>query len=141
TKHAILKLIGNKTVLNSIDLKPYIKNNLGLPTLNDIISELGKIGRDPRGKAQVFAFDKNIRSIHDLKEGMILNGLVSNITHFAAFVDLGVKQDGLVHVSQLANRFVKHPNEIVKLQQQVRVKIIEIDESRKRIQLSMKDLE
>ena len=118
----------------------YVTKDTGLPTLKDITSELGKIGRDPRGKTEVFSFDPNIRKMEDLREGMILPGLVSNITKFGAFVDIGVKQDGLVHISQLADRFVSDPNEIVRLQQQVIVKVMEVDIPRKRIQLSMKEV-
>ncbi|MGB0979959.1 MAG: helix-hairpin-helix domain-containing protein, partial [Croceimicrobium sp.] len=139
-KKPLSELIGQKEILDRIDLNPYCKDDLGLPTLKDIISELAKHGRDPRGKARTFQFDPRIRSINDLKEGMILPGLVSNITNFGAFVDVGAKQDGLVHVSELANRFVRDPNEIVRLQQQVQVKVISIDTSRKRIQFSMKQV-
>lgn len=136
----VSSIIGATKKLGEIDLSQYITKEIGLPTLKDIISELGKVGLDPRGETEVFSFDPNIRKIEDLKEGMILQGLVSNITKFGAFVDLGVKQDGLVHVSQLANRFVSDPNEVVKLQQQVTVKITEVDIPRKRIQLSMKEV-
>lgn len=133
-------LIGATKKLEGIDLNKYVSKDVGLPTLKDIVSELGKVGRDPRGKTEVFSFDPNIRKVTDLREGMVLPGLVSNITKFGAFVDIGVKQDGLVHISQLANKFVSDPNEIVRLQQQVTVKVIEVDIARKRIQLSMKDV-
>lgn len=136
----VSSLIGATKKLEEIELNKYITEDVGLPTLKDIVIELGKIGRDPRGKAEVFSFDPNIRKMEDLREGMILQGLVSNITKFGAFVDIGVKQDGLVHISQLANRFVSDPNEIVKLQEQVTVKVLEVDIERKRIQLSMKEI-
>lgn len=132
-------LIGATKKLEGIDLSKYVTKDVGLPTLKDIVSELGKVGRDPRGKTEVFSFDPNIRKVTDLREGMVLPGLVSNITKFGAFVDIGVKQDGLVHISQLANRFVSDPNEVVKLQQKVMVKVLEVDTSRNRIQLSIKD--
>jgi uncharacterized protein len=133
------ELIGHEKALNQIDLKKYVTENVGLPTLNDIFSELKKPGRDPRGSAQTFQFSSEVRSIADLKVGMILPGLVTNITNFGAFVDVGAKQDGLVHISHLANRFVKDPNEVVKLNQAVRVKVLEIDAARKRIAFSIKE--
>ncbi len=136
----VSSLIGATKKLEEMDLSRYVTDDVGIPTLKDIISELGKIGRDPRGKTEVFSFDPNIRKMEDLREGMILPGLVSNITKFGAFVDIGVKQDGLVHISQLADRFVSDPNEIVRLQQQVTVKVMEVDIPRKRIQLSMKEV-
>ena len=133
-------LIGATKKLEGIDLNKYVTKEVGLPTLQDIVSELGKVGRDPRGKTEVFSFDPNIRKVSDLREGMVLPGLVSNITKFGAFVDIGVKQDGLVHISQLADRFVSDPNEVVKLQQKVMVKVLEVDTARNRIQLSMKEV-
>ena len=114
---------------------------MGLPTLTDILAELDKPGRDPRGKAEVFSFEEGIHSIDDLEIGMILPGVVTNVTNFGAFVDLGIKVKGLVHVSQLADRFVRDPNEVVHVQQQVRVRVLEIDEARGRIALSMKSVE
>lgn len=137
---SVQNLIGAKKLLSELDLNKYIDKETGLPTLKDIVEELGKIGRDPRGVAEVFEFDPSIRRMEDLKIGMVLPGIVSNITNFGAFVDIGVKQDGLVHVSQLADRFVSDPNEIVKLQQQVLVKVTDVDIARKRIQLSMKEV-
>ena len=113
----------------------FITATTGLPTLNDILQELAKPGRDPRKKFEFFEFDKNIHSISDLKVGMKLPGIVTNITKFGAFVDLGVHQDGLVHVSRLADRFVKDPNDVVKINQKVMVEVIEVDMERKRIQL------
>jgi len=111
-----------------------------LPTLKDIVNELAKPGRDPRQGIKVFEFAEGIHKMEDLKVGMELPGIVTNITNFGAFIDIGVKQDGLVHISQLANRFVKDPNEIVKLHQHVKVKVLEVDAARKRIQLTMKDV-
>ncbi|MBC3785536.1 Tex family protein [Spirosoma utsteinense] len=116
----------------------YVENGLGLPTLRDIIAELEKPGRDPRGPLSTFEYDARIRSIDDLHEGMILDGIVTNITAFGAFVDIGVKQDGLVHVSQMASQYVTDPKTVVKVYQKIRVKVIEVDTARKRIALSMK---
>ncbi len=109
-----------------------------MPTLKDIISELEKPGRDPRQVIKVFEFSPDVRSIEDLKEGMILPGIVTNITNFGAFVNVGVKQDGLVHISQLADKFVSDPNEVVVLYQHVKVKVVSVEIDRKRIQLSMR---
>ena len=125
--------------LNQIRLQDYVSEAVGLPTLQDIVEELGKPGRDPRGTAKTFAFARNIRSIDDLKVGMNLPGLITNITNFGAFVDVGAKQDGLVHISQLADKFVSDPNQVVRLQQEVRVKVLEVDVARKRINLSIKE--
>ena len=122
-----------------IDLKHYVSESIGLPTLQDIIQELAKPGRDPRTTIQVFEFSKDIFKIDDVKPGMILPGIVTNITNFGCFVDIGVKQDGLVHISQLANKFISDPNEVVKMHQHVKVKVLEVDAPRKRIQLSMKE--
>jgi uncharacterized protein len=135
---SVQELIDNKEQRERIDRRRYITDKVGLPTLNDILKELAKPGLDPRGKAQPFEFAQGITSIDDLEEGMVLPGIVTNITNFGAFVDIGVKQDGLVHVSQLANRFVKNPADVVSLQQKVQVKITGIDRQRNRIQLSMK---
>ena len=135
----VTDLIQNGLKRKEIDLKKYVNEKVGLPTLQDIMSELSKPGLDPRGEAQPFEFG-NVHSIDDLNEGMVLPGIVTNITNFGAFVDIGVKQDGLVHISQLANKFVKNPNDIVKLNDKVTVKITELDVVRKRIMLSMKDV-
>ncbi len=132
-------LLLNEELRAKIKLSEYITEKVGLPTLNDIMSELAKPGRDPRTVAKVFEFDPNVHKIEDLIPGMILPGIVTNITNFGAFVDVGVKQDGLVHISQLANRFISNPNDVVKLHQQVKVKVLEVDVARKRIQLSMKE--
>jgi len=131
-------LVGDKKILETIDIHRYVTEKTGIPTLKNIIAELGKIGRDPRGKAKHFEFDPNLRKIDDLKEGMTVPGIVTNITNFGAFVDVGVNQDGLVHVSELADRFVSDPNEVVTLQQPVNVRVLSVDIERKRIQLSLK---
>ena len=112
---------------------------MGLPTLNDIMQELDKPGRDPRQGIKVFEFDPTVKKIEDLKVGQVLPGIVTNITNFGAFVDVGIKENGLVHVSNMADRFVSDPTEVVKLHQHVQVKVLEVDIARKRVQLSMKD--
>lgn len=137
----IQELLANKDVRKKIDLKKYISEEVGLPTLQDILKELEKPGRDPRDEIQAFVFDATIKTIEDLHTGMVVPGIVTNITNFGCFVNIGVKQDGLIHISELANKFIKDPNEIVKLQQAIRVKIIEVDLSRKRIVLSKKQAE
>ena len=136
----VQELLENKVLQKKVTLAEYVTDKIGLPTLKDILKELEKPGLDPRGKAKSFEFSKKVKTIDDLEVGMILPGLVTNITNFGAFVDIGVKQDGLVHISQLANKFVKNPADIVKLQQQVEVKVLEIDRTRNRIQLSMKEV-
>ena len=133
-------LIASKEKRDAIDLRHYVTNEVGLPTLTDIMKELEKPGRDPREQIEEFEFAKGIETVDDLAEGMELPGIVTNITAFGAFVDIGVHQDGLVHISQLANKYVKDPNEVVKLHQHVRVRVIEIDRRRNRISLSMKGL-
>lgn len=135
------ELVGRKDLKTLIDLNRYVSDEIGLPTLNDILSELEKPGRDPRKNAAVLEFDPNIRKPEDLIPGMILPGIVTNITAFGAFVDVGVKQDGLVHISQLSDQFVSDPLLVVKLHQHVRVRVVEVDLPRKRISLSMKSLE
>ena len=122
----------------AIDLKRYVTADMGMPTLTDIMAELEKPGRDPRAAIETFEFDPNVHTPDDLIEGMVLPGIVTNITKFGAFVDVGVHQDGLVHVSQLANRYVSDPLEVVHLHQHVRVKVIEVDRKRNRISLSIK---
>lgn len=136
--HNIADLVANEDLRKRIDLKRYVTDQVGLPTLKDIMAELTKPGRDPREKFEVFSFTEGVNNISDLRLGMKLPGIVTNITAFGAFVDIGVHQDGLVHLSQLANRFVKDPNEVVKVQQRVDVTVTEIDEKRNRIGLSMK---
>ena len=140
-KCTIQDLIRHDDIREQIDLKEYITGNTGLPTLKDIMRELVKPGRDPREQFELFEFDKNIHSIGDLHSGMKLPGIITNITAFGAFVDIGVHQDGLVHISQMANKFVKDPNDIVKINQKVMVEVMDVDIPRKRIQLSMKSMD
>lgn len=135
---SVKELVGNKDIKTKVKPQEFVTDKAGLPTIIDILEELAKPGRDPREKFDLFEFDKNINTIEDLKPGMVLNGIVTNITAFGAFVDIGVHQDGLVHLSQMANRYIKDPNEVVKLTQQIKVKVLEVDVARKRISLSMK---
>jgi len=137
---SVKELIGNKELCMKIKLQSYVTDKTGLPTLTDIVKELEKPGRDPRQAIKVFEFDPNVRTAEDLRVGMSLPGIVTNITNFGAFVDVGVKQDGLVHISQLADQYITDPNQIVKLHQHVQVKVLEVDMQRKRIQLTMKGL-
>ncbi|MGE5427417.1 MAG: Tex family protein [Methylococcaceae bacterium] len=139
-KCSLQELIANEELQKKIDLTKYITPKTGMPTLEDIRRELAKPGIDPRQGIKVFEFDPNIYKMEDIQVGMVLPGIVTNITKFGAFVDVGVKQDGLIHVSQMADRFISDPNEIVKLHQYVRVKVIELDLPRKRIQLSLKQV-
>lgn len=134
------ELMKNKDLRSKIDINRFVSDDCGLPTLQDIMKELDKPGLDPRAKFEVFEFDKNVTKIEDLQEGMVLPGIVTNITAFGAFVDVGVHQDGLVHISQLANRRVNDPNDVVHLHQHVQVKVIEVDLRRRRISLSMKNI-
>jgi len=131
-------LMTSAELRKKLDLKKYVTDTVGLPTLTDILSELEKPGRDPRDKFEVFSFEEGVHEIKDLKIGMSLPGIVTNVTNFGAFVDVGVHQDGLVHISHLSDRFVKDPNEVVAVQQKVRVTILEVDVPRKRIALSLK---
>lgn len=135
----LVDLIKKRELREKIDLEKYVTGTTGLPTLGDIMEELEKPGRDPRETIRVFEFSADVFRIEDLKPGMILPGIVTNITNFGVFVDVGVKQDGLVHISQLADRFVTTPLEVVSLNQKVKVKVLDVDVARKRIQLSMKD--
>ena len=128
----------NRSLVNKIAPENYITDTLGMPTLKDILSELKQPGRDPRKAFQTFSFDPGVHAITDLVPGMHLPGIVTNVTAFGAFVDIGVHQDGLVHISQLADRFVKDPNDIVTVRQQVRVRVLDVDVPGKRISLSMK---
>lgn len=137
-KCSVKELIENKELKKSLDLNKYVTDTVGLPTLNDIIEELEKPGRDPRKAIKVFQFDQNIRTIDDLREGMVLPGIVTNITNFGCFVDVGIKENGLVHISELADKFVSDPNEVVSLHQHVEVKVLSVDMARKRVALSMK---
>ena len=132
------ELINTPTLREKIDIRRYVTAETGIPTLTDIMKELEKPGRDPREQIEVFEFDPNVKEVDDLTEGMILPGIVTNITNFGAFVDIGVHQDGLVHISQLANKFVKDPNEVVHLHQHVQVKVVEVDRRRNRISLTMR---
>ena len=132
------ELIGNEELINKINPKEFIEKDFGIETVNDIIDELKKPGRDPRKTFEVFEFDKNIRTINDLRQGMQLVGIVTNITAFGCFVDVGVHQDGLVHISQMSNSYITDPNQVVKLNQKVKVTVTDVDIPRKRISLSMK---
>ena len=135
---SVSELMADPKRRQSIELKKYVTDEVGMPTLTDIMAELEKPGRDPRQQLETFAFDESVKEISDLRPGMLLPGIVTNITAFGAFVDVGVHQDGLVHVSQLADRFVRDPNEVVHLRQHVQVRVMEVDLRRNRISLSMK---
>lgn len=132
------EFIGNEKAVSAVDLPKYVGPSAGIPTLTDILDELRKPGRDPRAMAEIFAFDENICSFEDVKEGMIVNGIVTNITDFGAFVDIGAHCDGLVHISEMADRFIKSPLEVVALHQHLRVKVIGADKVRRRISLSLR---
>ena len=136
-KCSVEDLIKNKEIRSQIDIQKYVTDKVGLPTLTDIMEELEKPGRDPRQAIKVFEFDKNVKTIDDLKEGMVLPGIVTNITNFGCFVDVGIKENGLVHVSQLCRQFVSDPTTIVSIHQHVQVKVIGIDRERKRISMTM----
>lgn len=133
----IKEMILNKELKKSLDLQKYITPTVGLPTLNDILLELEKPGRDPRSEIKVFEFDANVKKITDLRTGMELPGIVTNITNFGAFVDIGIKENGLVHVSQMADRYISNPAEVVSVHQHVKVRIMEVDVERKRVQLKL----
>ncbi|MDO9351711.1 MAG: Tex family protein [Deltaproteobacteria bacterium] len=135
---SVLDLMSNEELRKKIDLGQYVSDKVGLPTLNDILLELSKPGRDPREQFEAFRFSEGVEKIEDLKPGMKLPGIVTNITAFGVFVDIGVHQDGLVHISELSNRFVKNPAEVVKLHQKVLVTVLDVDSGRRRISLSMK---
>ena len=137
---SVADLIKNKDKREAINIKQYVTNEVGIPTLTDIMHELEKPGRDPREQIEEFEFDKNVSTVDDLVEGMILPGIVTNITNFGAFVDIGVHQDGLIHISQMANRRIAHPTDVVKLHQHLKVRVIEVDRRRNRISLSLKGL-
>jgi uncharacterized protein len=134
-KCSIMELISNKELRLKIKPENYLSATVGMPTLKDILQELDKPGRDPRGPIQFFEFDKNVRTINDLCEGMELPGIVGNITNFGAFVDIGIKENGLIHLSQLTDRYISDPNEVVHIHQQIRVRVLSIDMERKRIAL------
>ena len=134
-KTDIKTVVGNSTLSQKLNANDFVSETFGLPTVEDIISELAKPGRDPRSKFRAVKFDEKVNSIDDLTENMVLEGVVTNVTHFGAFVDLGVHQDGLIHVSQLSHEFVSDPNEIVTVGDVLKVKVLEVDVSRKRISL------
>jgi len=136
---SVAQLMKDNELQKKINLQKYVSTEVGLPTLQDILKELAKPGRDPREQFEAFSFADGVNNIADLKKGMKLKGIVTNITNFGAFVDIGVHQDGLVHTSQLANRFVANPNEVVKVSQVVAVTVTDVDVDRKRISLSMKE--
>ena len=140
-KISVDALIGNKSVLTGINAAEFVNENCGELTFNDIIEELKKPGRDPRGKITSFQFDDSIKSIDDLIEGAVLNGIVTNVTNFGAFVDIGIKQNGLVHISEISNTFIQNPADVVKLHQAVKVRVLSVDKERERIQLSMRNCE
>lgn len=133
----VAELIANKELRLKIKPEKYVTSTVGIPTLKDILQELDKPGRDPRGPIKLFEFDSNVRTIDDLREGMELPGIVGNITNFGAFVDIGIKENGLIHLSQLADRFITDPNEVVSIHQQVRVRVLSVDTGRKRIALKL----
>ena len=135
----VTDLMRDEALRNAINLNDFTTDKVGLPTLRDIMTELAKPGRDPRAKFDTFEFDKNTTSINDLKPGMVLPGIITNITNFGCFVDIGVHQDGLVHISQIADKYIKNPNDVVKLNQKVLVKVMSVEPARKRINLSMKE--
>jgi uncharacterized protein len=137
---SVKAIIQDTQLRRKIKISDYVTEKVGLPTLNDIMQELSKPGRDPREKFEAFAYAEGVSQIKDLKVGMKLPGIVTNVTAFGAFVDVGVHQDGLVHISQLADRFVKNPSEIVKVHQKVKVTVMAVDQERKRISLSMKSV-
>ena len=138
-KVAVEDLIRDEKLRQQIKLEDYADGQTGLPTLKDIMQELARPGRDPRESYDMFEFDKNVFKMEDLREGMVLPGIVTNVTAFGAFVDVGVQQDGLVHISHLADRFVSDPADVVSLNQKVQVKVLSVDPERKRIGLSMKE--
>lgn len=137
---SIEELITDKELKSKLDLTRYISGDVGMPTLNDIMAELDKPGRDPRRYIEMMEFDAKVKTLDDLQEGMVLNGIVTNITQFGCFVDIGIKENGLVHISQMADRYISNPAEVVAMHQPVRVRVIGIDRERKRIQLSLKDV-
>lgn len=138
---SVSELIQDKEKKKALRLETYVNDKVGMPTLLDIMQELDKPGRDPRQSIQVFAFDPTVKSLDDLREGMVLPGIITNITNFGCFVDIGIKENGLVHISELADRFVSDPSEVVSIHQQVRVRVLSIDRERRRVQLSMKNID
>jgi uncharacterized protein len=134
----VKSLVGNVTLSSKLKPADFVDDRFGIPTIVDIIAELGKPGRDPRSEFRVVKYDERVNSIEDLKSGMVLEGVITNVTHFGAFIDIGVHQDALIHISQLANTFVKDPNEIVSVGDVVKVKVLDIDIPRKRISVTRK---
>ena len=130
-------LVASETLRGRVDCKRYVTKDVGMPTLSDIMKELDKPGRDPRQIIEVWEFDDTITSIDDLKEGMILPGIVSNVTHFGAFVNIGIQQDGLIHVSQMGRKYVQNPLDVIKLHEHVMVRVLSVDIERNRIQLRL----
>lgn len=137
-KTDISTLLKDESLQKKIEVKKYLTDEIGLPTLQDIVKELAKPGLDPRQKAKSFSFDDTIKTIDDLKEGLVLPGIVNNLTNFGAFVNIGIKESGLLHISQISNQFIKSPSDVLQLNQQVKVKVVSIDKERKRVQLTMK---
>lgn len=140
-KCTVADLITDASLRQKINLEHFVTNTIGLPTLTDILKELEKPGHDPRPKPKIFSFDQSISKMDDLQVGMTLPGIINNIAKFGAFVDIGIKENGLIHVSEIANRFISDPTEELSLGQQVRAKVISIDKERKRIALSLKQVE
>ncbi|MDR1369612.1 MAG: RNA-binding transcriptional accessory protein [Dysgonamonadaceae bacterium] len=138
---SVLEMVADKELKHKIKLEKYVSEKVGMPTLLDIMEELDKPGRDPRKGIQIFEFDQSVRTIDDLKEGLILPGIVNNITNFGCFVDIGIKEKGLVHISEMADRFVSDPTEVVSIHQHIKVKVMSVDKERKRVQLTMKNTE
>ena len=136
----IEELIQNSPLISQIELRRYVQDEVGLPTLNDIIKELKKPGLDPRGEAEAMVFDEKVKTFEDLHTGMTLQGKITNLTKFGAFVDIGIKENGLVHISQIVDRYISDPSEVLHLDEVVKVKIIGLDATRKRIQLTMKSV-
>ena len=134
-------LMSSEDLRKKIILKDFVTDKTGMPTLKDIMEELAKPGRDPREKFGFFEFAKGISTLEDLEEGMVLPGIITNITAFGAFVDIGIKQNGLIHVSNMADKFIRDPNEVVKLNQKVQARVLKVDKVRKRIQLSLRGVE
>ncbi|MBP9888075.1 MAG: helix-hairpin-helix domain-containing protein, partial [Leptospiraceae bacterium] len=137
-KTDIATLLKDPSLQKKIEVKQYLTDEIGLPTLQDIVKELAKPGLDPRQKAKSFSFDDSIKTIDDLKEGLVIPGIVNNLTNFGAFVNIGIKESGLLHISQISNQFIKSPSDILQLNQQVKVKVVSIDKDRKRVQLTTK---
>jgi len=131
-------IVGNAVICDKISPQEFVDQSFGLPTIKDILSELGKPGRDPRSEFRAVKFDDTVSEIDDLSPNMVLEGVITNVTHFGAFVDLGVHQDGLIHISQLSDQFVSDPNAIVSVGDVVKVKVMEVDVARKRISLTRK---